>query len=177
MCLYLPTHKVPNESDLVAQALHLPETEVRGLLHADATVNRPMAERISAASGVSIDALAPFIGLPLRAFYSRAVCGTTVFGSANGGDRGNMAVPMAFQSALAGILLAVELVEDAANLRRASLPAVSKINLLRPLGRLLNEPAAKHPSGRCVCQDAIYLDTYARKFGLPKTVCVPTSRG
>lgn len=164
MCLYLPTGKVPNESDLVARALRLPEPEIRTLLHIGATVDGSLVQRISDAAGVPLGDLVGFVGLPLRVFYSKAVCGTTVFGSPDGGERGAMAVPMAFQSALAGVLLAAELIENTLKLRRSVVPPVSKINLMRPLGRLLNEPAAKHSSGRCICQDPVYVDAYTRKF-------------
>jgi hypothetical protein len=86
------------------------------------------------------------------------------FGTNQGGHRGEMAVPMAFQSALAGVLLAVEILADAAPLRTLPMLPLTKINLLKPLGQCLTEPAQKHASGRCLCQDPIYLDAYQRKY-------------
>ena len=164
MCLYLPDKKAPNESELVAAALGLPEVDVRGMLYLGATVDRPLAEQIAAAKQVPLDELRQFIGLPLRSFYTKAVCGTALFATPAAGERGATAVPMAFQSALAGILLAAEIVNEAASLRSEVVTPVTKIDLLRPLGTKLGEPSAKHVSRRCICHDPIYLETYARKY-------------
>jgi hypothetical protein len=163
-CLYLPDREVPSLSHLVADAIRLPELEVRGLLHAGFRVDPAFLERVALAAEVPLEALLPFDGLPLRSFYTKAVCGTTWFGTGAGGDRGAMAVPMAFQSALAGVLLAVEIVADAAMLRTTAMAPLTKINLLKPLGSRLVEPAAKHKSGQCICQDDTYRAAYQRKY-------------
>ena len=67
---------------------------------------------------------------------------------------------MAFQSALAGILLAAELITDAGGLRSVQPPAQTEIDLCRlAIGGdtvvRLNTPAAKNFSGRCICQDDV----------------------
>jgi hypothetical protein len=163
-CLYLPDREVPSFSQLVADAIHLPELRVRALLHDDFRVGPAFLAEVALAAQVPLEALVPFNDLPLRSFYTKAVCGTTWFGNGAGGDRGAMAVPLAFQSALAGVLLAVEIVADAANLRTAALAPLTKINLLKPLGSRLVEPAAKHKSGQCICQDDTYRAAYQRKY-------------
>jgi len=70
---------------------------------------------------------------------------------------------MAFQSTLAGIMLAADLVKHA-----GGMPAVSttttRINLLRPLAPFLGDPRAKNSSGRCVCCDRDFLGAYRRKY-------------
>jgi molybdopterin/thiamine biosynthesis adenylyltransferase len=164
MCLYLPDKKVPNESELVAEALGLPELDVRAMLYLGTAVTRPLASQIATAKQVPLDELTQFIGLPLRTFYTKAVCGTALFATPAMGERGATAVPMAFQSALAGILLAAEIVNEVASLRSEAVTPVTKINLLRPLGAKLGEPSAKHISRRCICYDPIYLEAYARKY-------------
>lgn len=174
-CLYLPDGEVASLSTLVADAIRLPEREVRELLHAGFRVDAAFLARVASTANVPLDALLPFDGLPLRSFYSKAVCGTTWFGPTAGGDRGALAVPMAFQSALAGVLLAVEIVADAASLRAATMHPVTKIDLLRPLGRYLTEPAAKHLSGRCICQDATYLAVYDQKYATDEPARGPHS--
>jgi hypothetical protein len=71
---------------------------------------------------------------------------------------------MAFQSALAGIMLAIEIICSAAPFRVASLPTKTEINLLKPIGRTLNSPEGKHSSGRCLCQDADFVAAYRSKY-------------
>ncbi len=133
----------------------------------NAIVERSLAQRIAAGAGIDYDAIARFVGRPLRSFYSEAVCGTTVFGAPEGGSRGAFAVPMAFQSALAGVMLAAEIVADATGASRSTTCPTTKVNLMRPIGRLLNEPASRNADGHCICHDAIYLDAYNAKFRPP----------
>ena len=71
---------------------------------------------------------------------------------------------MAFQSAMAGVLLAAEIVEDAAGLRTGHTLPVGKLDLLRPLARLSTEPFAKEEAGRCICGDPVYRRVYEHKF-------------
>jgi hypothetical protein len=154
-----------NLSELVAKSLCLPEMEMRAHLHSDFKVDADFLRRVADATGVSLGLLLPFTGTSIRTFYSRAVCGTTHFGTARGGDRGELSVPMAFQSALAGVLLAAEIVADAAPLRSAAMLPLTKLNLMKPLGSYLTEPVQKHASGRCLCQDPTYVGVYERKYG------------
>ena len=73
---------------------------------------------------------------------------------------------MAFQSALAGVIAAANLLASAPVLR-PNRPAVrSVINLMRELPKRINLPARKGGAGaaRCICQDPDYLDVYREKF-------------
>ena len=72
---------------------------------------------------------------------------------------------MAFQSALAGLLLASELVAHASGVKQAPPPVTSKIDLLHPLGMYLSLPATKDRHGRCICQDPDYIAAYQAKYG------------
>jgi hypothetical protein len=60
-------------------------------------------------------------------------------------------------------MLAAELVKHAAGLPDAPLTS-TRINLLRPLGAFLHDPAPKDQSGRCVCNDPDFIDAYRRKY-------------
>lgn len=168
-CLYLPDEGRKNEDELVAEAIGLSGEfmEVRRLLATAAPVDRGLLERIAAALQVPVEPLLQFQGAPLRAFYSGAICGGVVLGLGGRVPPGTRetAVPMAFQSALAGVLLAAELVIDAGGLREHPLPTTTKIDLLRPLGQQLSIPAAKHSSGRCICRDSDFITRYATKYG------------
>ncbi|MFL5561736.1 MAG: hypothetical protein ACJ79K_09705, partial [Gemmatimonadaceae bacterium] len=84
-----------------------------------------------------------------------------------GGELGNavrqVEVPMAFQSALAGIMVAAEVV-GAVQLRPVRLAVRTEINLLRPLRGTLCTPEAKRLSQRCICQDADFITAYRVKY-------------
>jgi hypothetical protein len=169
-CLYLPSGPQKNMDQIYADALRATEQteimQIRQLLHSGAAVGRPFIERIAKRLSVPIEPLAPFANLPLQSFYTRALCGGIVL--ALGGSLGSEAsadVPMAFQSALAGIFMAAELVAFSARLRKVALPCRTEIDLLRKIPSRLNSPALKHPSGRCLCQDPYFVRAYERKYG------------
>jgi hypothetical protein len=168
-CLYLPTQVRKSRDALYAEALGIQSQEeimeIRRLLHSGAPVGVEFLKSIADRLGVPLEPLAGYANRPLEHFYSEALCGGVVLnlGGKIGAER-RTEVPMAFQSALAGIILAAELVVHAGGFRRQSLPCRSEIDLLRPLGTRLNSPAAKHPSGRCICQDNSYLGVYAAKY-------------
>lgn len=167
-CLYLPDEKRKNEDELVAEAIGLPEAlqEVRRLLYTREPVERRFIERIAAALEVPVDPLLSFEGRLLKDFYTEAICGGIVLrlGGTFGADRHADIVPMAFQSALAGVVLAAELLAHASGLKEAPPPVTTKIDLLQPLGCELSVPAAKHHSGRCICQDEDYISVYRAKY-------------
>lgn len=170
-CLYLPTSERPDLDDMVAEALRFPREElavVRRYLDLDLPLDHTMLERIARQTGVGTEVLLPFDGAPLLTLYHRAVCGGTIlrFGGAVGGTNQQAEVPMAFQSALAGVMLAAEVVIEAAGLRSAELPVRTEINLLRPITGTLCIPESKHPSGRCICQDADFVDAYRTKYSV-----------
>ena len=73
-------------------------------------------------------------------------------------------MPLAHQSALAGILLTARLVADASGHRRNEATQITRINVLRPLGQDLVQPAAKDPRGICICQDVVYQRAYQAKW-------------
>ena len=170
-CLYMPRGRQPDEDELVAAAIHLPDArmEVRRLLYSNAPVGKPFIERIATALTVPVDPLLPFADKPLRAFYSEAVCGGVLLklGGGNGANT-RVYVPMAFQSALAGVLLAAELVAHAAGLKHVPPPTTTTVNLLRPLAAYLSFREAKSASGRCLCQDADYTAAYEAKYPEPE---------
>ena len=187
-CLYLPDGVAKNEDQLVAEALGLVgrEMEVRTLLYTGVPIGEGMVRQIAAGLGVPAEPLVPFASRPLRAFYSEALCGGIVLrlqGAAQVESdlpkgspipQADTEVPMVFQSALAGVLLAAGIVADAAGIGRPT-GFKSVINLLRPLGSYLTVPLAKHSSGRCLCQDADYVNAYKRGVEIRSESGIPES--
>lgn len=166
-CLYLPSGKIEDEDVRVARELGVPEAfmQVRGLLATGAPVDAAFVTTVAARLGVPADALLPFAGQPLRTFYGRALCGGVVFRITGGAKGSRATVPMAFQSALAGIMLAAELVRDAGGMPAAP-TVVTRLNLTRPLAEYLHDPRMPDRSGRCLCRDADFVRAYQRKYNL-----------
>jgi molybdopterin/thiamine biosynthesis adenylyltransferase len=166
-CLYLPDEKQKDEDELIAESIGLADArqEIRELLYRDTPVTRSLIERIATARQVPIDPLLVFEGKSLRTFYREAICGGVLLQfEKTEGESIRAEVPMAFQSALAGIMLAAELIAHAGGLKQVPPPVTTRINLLRPLGEYLSFPAAKHPSGHCLCQDQDYVAAYQNKY-------------
>jgi hypothetical protein len=167
MCLYLPDGQQPDLSQIVADAIGLPgEKQVVGqYLHTNRPLDNDFLGRIATAKGVPAEQLMQFAGKPLRVFYQEVICGGAVlqFSTRNGGAT-RAEVPLAFQSALAGVLLAAELVCDAAGLKKSPPPTTTTFDLLRPLGPYFSHPRAKDRLGRCICQDPDYISRYHAKY-------------
>lgn len=165
-CLYIPTRMTRNEDQVIAEALNLagsPESlmEVRNALYFERLLDHAWLQRISAATEIDITLLQQFKNRPLRALYREGICGGIVV-PANGSG-GRIEVPMAFQSMMAGLMLAAEVVKLKAG--RKWQIVTTKINMMRPLGKLLSEKHEKRSDRRCFCQDPDYVGAYISKYG------------
>jgi hypothetical protein len=132
--------------------------EVRNALYFDQPVDDAWLAKISASLGVEHGTLEPFLGRSLRALYQQGICGGAILIGMGGAK---IEVPMAFQSAMAGIMLAAEVVKLASGV--APQTVTTKLNLMRPLGALLSEKQEKDAGGNCFCQDVDYV-AYRSKY-------------
>lgn len=176
-CLYLPSGTVKSEDERVAEELRLPDAkqEVRNLLQKCEGVSENFVRRVATAFSVPYAELQPFVGQPLLNFYQKAICGGMMIGLTGTGNAGTAVVPMAFQSALAGLGLAADLVKHAAGLPVP--PSTStRVNLLRPLAPVLADPRARDTSGRCICSDQDFLEAYRRKYAVGGVIGRKTRR-
>lgn len=167
-CLYIPTEKASNFDQMVASALNMPEAlmEIRTFLYNNKPIGEQFLNRISTALEIPQESILRFSDLPLSNFYSEAVCGGVVLELTNAkGKHVNIEAPMGFQSALAGIMLAAELIKHASGFTLSDNVCTTRIDLLRPLAEFLNFPASKHSSGECICQDKDYIEAYRIKYG------------
>lgn len=164
-CLYLPDGEVPHEDAEIARSLKMtgPEAlmEIRVLLHTGSPLSLEFVARAAALAGKDPSTLASFVGQPLRNLYSGAVCGGLLL-DLSGSASPAAEVPMPFQSALAGIMLAAELV--AAEFA-PSRPTTTTLNLLRPFPAYLSFPREKRSD--CVCADAVFCKVYDNKWKQP----------
>jgi hypothetical protein len=70
---------------------------------------------------------------------------------------------MAFQSTLAGILLAADVVADASQLRPA-LPTITQIDLLRVFPAIPSHMRKKQGQHQCLCNDPDFMAAYRTKY-------------
>jgi molybdopterin/thiamine biosynthesis adenylyltransferase len=156
-CLYIPDGAVPDDDDIVATALHVTDQneimQIRHLLYSGAPLAPEFIGMLEARLGLAVGALAQFAGKSLRAFYSGVVCGGLTMNAASAAAE----VPMPFQSALAGVMLAAELVSG-----HNTKITTTSINLLRPLAEYLSFSRTKHP--RCICSDPTFQNHYRQKW-------------
>jgi hypothetical protein len=169
-CLYLPEGETRNEDQLVAEALALtPQLmEVRRLLFTNEPIERPLLELISASLGVDLELLLPFEGRPLRSLYTEGICGGAVIPMGQlGQPRQEVHVPLAHQSALAGVLLAAAVIRRGHEAAKEMAPLttqITRINVLQPLATELTQPAAVAGRGICLCEDEDYRAIFASKW-------------
>jgi hypothetical protein len=167
-CLYFPTRTELNFDEIVRRALRLPDgievvKEVRRRLEKSVPTELEFLEYIAKHSGVPLARLTDYQGKPLRDLYVGAICGGAVleFGAAE--DAATVDVPMAFQSALSGILLAADVVASHMWTRRR-LPTITQIDLLRKFPTMPSHIRLKRPKIRCICTDADFVTSYNSKY-------------
>lgn len=165
-CLYLPPGPRPSEDAVVAAALGIDSRvrEVRTLLHSGALVPPDMLDAIAVGLGIPRETFTRFEGQPIRKLYVEGVCGGGVIPLRHGGSPPQAVhVPLAHQSALAGVLLAARLARRAAGADPGT-TQITRFNVLRGPATQPTQPARKNPRGNCVCQDPDYQRVYRKKW-------------
>jgi len=163
-CLYLPHGSALNEDQMVARALKLPDDEptvrdIRQRLQQNKPTERAYLERIAAASGAPIGKLLAYENQPLSSLYVGGVCGGAIMEFHAAALDAHADVPMAFQSAFAGIALAAELA------RPTRLPhTVTQIDLLGTFPPRPGRNQEKSTTPPCICVDEDFIDVYRAKY-------------
>lgn len=165
-CLYLPDGEQKNEDQVIAESFGVPDRlmQIRTLLHKDEGATKDLLDAIAKARDVSIEKLLPFEGRSLRSLYTEGICGGAVIPLGEIREpRNDVHVPLAHQSAMAGVLLAAAGVRKALEEDRRTV--VARYDVLKPQAQFQVYPAAKDPEGRCLCQDRDYVEVYRDKYG------------
>jgi hypothetical protein len=103
---------------------------------------------------------------PVADLYQEGICGGALLETKIGDVPHEALVPLAHQSALAGIMLAVQLLaaNEPALREHRSVETEGRYDVLagppQILGRL------RERTEGCVCSDAVFLEVYAKKFGV-----------
>ena len=166
-CLYLPKAGGLSEDAIYAVALGIPEQQmqVRNLLHNGQAVPLELLGLIAERLRIEADRMPPFADRGIRDLYREGICGGALLaiGSA-GAPRREVHVPLAHQSALAGVMMAARCFMPNGR-AETSRTLISRVNILRPVDpRFVTQSAGKDSRGLCICQDPDYLAAYATKY-------------
>jgi hypothetical protein len=167
-CLYLPDGPTPNEDQIYADALGIPDQlmQIRNLLHTKEGTPREILQLIGQRLGVEEELILRFEGQDLRKLYVEGICGGAVLPLGRlGSPRSDVHVPLAHQSALAGILLVASAIQARLQPKPGAPTQVTRLNLMNAIDPgYVVQSALKDPRGICICQDRDYLAAYRAHF-------------
>lgn len=170
VCGFLPEKKAKDYSQEVADVLQISalENQIRHYIYYNFAVDDQLISWIANANRISEEDLQQFKGMPFANFYADAVCGGVLLTLTKSESNGfQIEAPLAFQSALVGIILAANVVL----LRNGKLNS-SHQNVFQyyPLQKMRNDinpyqtTLTKDKTGRCICHDEDYLQAYEIKW-------------
>jgi len=166
-CLYLPSGRVQNSDELVAAALGVPQLQmdVRTFLYLGTPLPRSFLEVVAGAVKKPVDTLLAFEGRSIRELYVEGFCGGAVIPMGEAGHPPqDLHVPLAHQSALAGVLLGAALIRSSLG-GDPPITSATRINVLQSVGTHLAQPVRASRDGRCLCDDPAFCDRYTSKYG------------
>jgi hypothetical protein len=169
-CLYMPSGKRASQSEVIAQTLGLETREAADLYLKNAVPSVEQLRRIAEKARAAPEVVGAWQGKSIREIFT-AVCGAANLNVREDGQP--EAVPLAHQSALAGVLMAAELVKRATPELAAKAQGVTAIawhDATGPAPTSWMEPVAKEPG--CICSDPTYRRAYFAKWG---TEVVPSA--
>lgn len=162
-CLYHPQGQGVSQIQQAANALGLPHDRAALLWVTRQPLSSTDIEMISHALGVKESVLRPWRQKSLGEIYTDVICGSVPL-DVQGVGRIE-AVPLAHQSALAGILMAAELVKrtdrELAALSQSE-PLISWDNILQQPPAIWSKPRPRERG--CICGDADYQTIFDRKW-------------
>ena len=166
-CLYLPTQKSKSQDQIIAVGLKIPQFQhqVRIMLGSGQAIGKELCDAVATAWGIPAKTLEPYVGRPILELWVEGICGGGIIplGEAEPSPR-ELQVPLAFQSALAGMLLAAETVRDVLTAGAQRRTFVRRLDVLRPLGDSSPQPALKAGTGSCICEDRDFIAAYQAKY-------------
>lgn len=165
-CMYLPKGSTKNEDEIVAETLGAMNElmQIRDLLYTNKGTPRNLLQSIATAKSIQLEKLLPFENRPLKTLYTEGFCGGAVIPLDQlGRPPEEVHVPLAHQSALAGVLLAASLIKNALNIG-VGMSVVTQYDVLKPQRQFQSYPAAKDPRNICICQDKDFRTTYVQKY-------------
>jgi hypothetical protein len=188
-CLYWPDRERPSRHEQIAEAFSQHPLRVLAYLvlrptpigrplpaggipvipgfeappDAERWLTTPLIEDIAAAAEIEVGELASWRDRSLADVYQEGICGGALLHLNLGQTPREVLVPLAHQSALAGVMLATEfLAARAPELRGARSAAIEgRYDVLAGLPQLLSRPRAS--TAGCLCADAVFREVYRAK--------------
>lgn len=176
-CSYIPSQRKKDFINEVADNCNIPYKSemVKDYYNLGKTVNDiwppkykdSLLSVIAKSNKIDVSKLIHFNGMKIDQFYSDFVCGGVILELSNTEiEINNVDAPLAFQSAMAGILLASELVKHfmATDLKQEHrtdfyhLAPIEKI--YNPYHRIIE----KDKTNRCLCRDIDFVNRYNKKW-------------
>jgi hypothetical protein len=103
-----------------------------------------------------------WVGKHIQSFYQRAICGEAQVNTPSG----TIISPLSFISAAAGVLLAAEFVKmHIPELSRFVLDNFFRVDTLHAPKAAFRQKKPQDPTGRCICRDQDFVETYLEKYG------------
>lgn len=175
-CGYIPSRKEKNYINEVADNCNIPHLAhtVKDYINLNMNVDQvkvpqntaSLLDVIAQANNFDRSNLNQFHGKKVQEFYSEFVCGGISLSLTNNKNKANLDAPLAFQSAMAGILLAAELINKSGNYRKVDIKQQSHIYPLNAIGdnNPFNCNLSRDESGRCLCSDDDFIKQYNDKW-------------
>ena len=166
-CLYLPTVKSKNQDQVIAEGLRIPhfQDQIRDLLGSARSAGRELCDSVATAWGIPPKSLEPYVDKPILELWVEGICGGGIIPLENSGPTPTeLQVPLAFQSALAGTLLAAETVRDVLTDYAQRKTRVRRLDVLRPVSDSSPQLARKAGMGSCICEDRDFIAAYQAKY-------------
>lgn len=188
-CLYWPTGQRPSYHEQVARALRQHELRILAYLIHNLPVDMPLpatqvpriqqyplpeeaanwSQRslladVALTLEKDVEELAVWKGQHLSALYRDGICAGAIVRNQAAEVPAEMAVPLAHQSALAGIMLALQLIAAARPELREhrSRATESRLDLMSGFPQISSRPRQKSP--HCICSDPDFVTHYESKW-------------
>ncbi|WMN12112.1 E2 ligase fold family C protein [Marivirga salinae] len=169
-CIYIPTKEEKGDLTLMVESLNLKGQEnfLYKYLQPSNKIDHEFIDKYSEKNDLEKNSLKEYIGKNLTDFYSEVICGYKVLELKDSKLVEKVDVPLSFQSALAGILLAAELVIEKSEFSRKQNFDVTQWQILAKINKENpgNFNYIKNLSKNCICGDSDYQDVYKKKWNI-----------
>lgn len=168
-CLYIPTIQKKGKLEIIVEELKMKGQEnlIYEYMNTDKVIDDNFLRIYSIRNSVSIDELQVYKNKSFGDFYIDVICGYKMI-QLKGSDQKSeiVDVPLSFQSCMAGIMLAAEIVIESLDANRVNVRDVSQFQVLNVIDE--NNPShttrIKNYNGKCICGDKDYQDVYRLKW-------------
>jgi len=169
-CLYVPNAQQRSKLEIIVEELNMKGHEklIYQYMGTAKRIDHDFLAIFCHKNQISIDQVKEYKNKSFGDFYLEMVCGYKMLEFQEKGQRAeHVDVPLSFQSCMAGLMLAAEIVLESLGVNRENLKDVSQWNVLDKLNE--DNPShysyIKNVSKQCICGDQDYKEVYELKWG------------